>query len=182
MTICLQPSDLDLSYPLTQENSGVRTWRNWYQRGIERNRTREGLRVYSPETSDEGAFPGEPVSRERISYTKQFVESVLLIDAMVRQGVALNSDNRGTITPTTARATFLFLVLLRNTAPLPKMSVDGEGGLMLIWDKPDGITLLTVDGWCLHLVQRATTPTAEYSAPLEFNGKEIPREVLRAII
>jgi hypothetical protein len=63
----------------------------------------------------------------------------------------------------------------------PKISPDGDGGLMLVWDDRHSPTLLVVDGWKLHLVKAATTPNAEYFDDVHFSEGSIPSEIVSAL-
>jgi hypothetical protein len=61
----------------------------------------------------------------------------------------------------------------------PKVSPDGEGGLMLIWASPQSV-LITVDDLKLHMVVAAATAQAEYLNDIVL-GELIDNRILNAI-
>jgi len=80
-------------------------------------------------------------------------------------------------TSETAKA-FIDLIPFHSVA-LPKMSVDGSGGLLLIWQTSTR-TLVTIDDERLHYVTNASTSKAEYHDNIPFDGT-IPEEILQCI-
>ena len=75
-----------------------------------------------------------------------------------------------------------FFHLLPASRALPKISPDGEGGLMMIWECNGNPLLVTVDNRRLHAVTSATTPRAQYHDDVPFDDvSEIPQVILDAI-
>jgi hypothetical protein len=64
----------------------------------------------------------------------------------------------------------------------PKVSPDGEGGLMMVWEGAGNPFLLTINDLHLHGVIAARTPHAEYidGVPLD-SAQVIPDKILIAI-
>lgn len=75
-----------------------------------------------------------------------------------------------------------FLRALPDNKSLPKLSPDGEGGVMMVWEAHNRTLLVTADESVLHTVFAAATPDAVYLNDIPFNAaKTIPREILDAI-
>lgn len=71
---------------------------------------------------------------------------------------------------------------LPRSKALLKLSPDGEGGLMMVWDDGGRTLLVTVDNALLHAVIGAATPAAEYIDDIPFwLEREIPQRILDAI-
>jgi hypothetical protein len=102
-----------------------------------------------------------------------------LINSLSVENTSWSNNQPEKITTDTFRAVVSFLKLLPYNVALPKISPDGEGSLVMLWEGTSP-TLLTIDGWQFHLVLGATTPTAEYKDNVPF-GEEIPEEILRSL-
>lgn len=81
----------------------------------------------------------------------------------------------------TSEASRLFLDLLPADKNLPTVIPDGEGGLVMHWDRLQNPALLVVDGWRLHGVAFAGTDHAEYLAPVTLMPSHIPSSILAII-
>jgi len=64
---------------------------------------------------------------------------------------------------------------------MPKISPDGEGGLLMAWETHGDLVIAVLDGWRIHLVAAATTPHARYLDDLPFDGEQIPKAILESI-
>lgn len=102
-----------------------------------------------------------------------------LINSLSVENTPWSNDQPEKITTDTFRAVVSFLKLLPYNVAIPKISPDGEGSLVMLWEGTSP-TLLTIDGWKFHLVLGAITPTAEYKDNVPF-GEEIPEEILRSL-
>jgi hypothetical protein len=71
-----------------------------------------------------------------------------------------------------------FIRGLGSRARLPKVTPDGEGNLLLVWEKVEGPLMVVVDGPRVHMVKRAATPQSEHIADLPFINGRVPAEVL----
>lgn len=90
-----------------------------------------------------------------------------------------SDDQPEKITRETFLAARSFLKQLPGDVRLPKISPDGEGSLVFLWE---GISplLITMEDWRIHVVKGATTPGAEYIDDIPF-GDDIPDAVLRVL-
>jgi hypothetical protein len=87
----------------------------------------------------------------------------------------------GQISRTTLHAAEAFLEALPQTAQLPKVAPDSEGGVLMAWSVPgQPRTLITVADCTLHAVARAGTAQAAYFPDIPFDGT-VAREVLDLI-
>ncbi len=84
------------------------------------------------------------------------------------------------ITSETCKAAVSFLNQLPLEIELPKISPDGEGSLVMLWETDNSRVLLTIEDWRIHMVKGATTPQAEYDDNLPF-ADEIPAKVFQAL-
>ncbi len=90
------------------------------------------------------------------------------------------SDNQPEkITRETFLAARSFLKQIPGDVRLPKISPDGEGSLVLLWEGRSSV-LITIEDWRIHVVKGATTPGAEYIDDIPF-GDDIPDTVLRVL-
>jgi hypothetical protein len=64
---------------------------------------------------------------------------------------------------------------------LPKISPDGEGAVMMVWDGGTDPLLITVDDNCLHMAVAVTTPFVVYYNNIDFDGLFIPQNILDVI-
>jgi len=93
-------------------------------------------------------------------------------------------DNEGTahkISFGSCQATKRFLRLMPKHLPLPTISTDGDGGVMLYWHLGGRDMVVTVDPTSLHFVNNAGTNDAEYFEDLLFDGVSIPVEILNGL-
>ncbi|MGH7077506.1 MAG: hypothetical protein ACREFU_05355 [Acetobacteraceae bacterium] len=137
----------------------------------------------------EPADSGEMTSYYQLSFGGSSIaadgwERVALIDLVhrfARQGLAWAEGDRGRISATTEGTAERFLTAIPMRKALPRISPDGEGGLMMVWESPADRLLVTIDECLLQVVVAAATPRATYLNDLSFDGAEIPRNVLAAI-
>jgi len=127
---------------------------------------------------DIAVLPGEAATIEQISRQRERRELISLIRRLLADGFTWG-ERATPITPETERAAIALVGLL--PAAMPKVSPDGEGGLLMVWEAPaDNPLLIVVDGCRLHMVTAATTARASYYDDLAFDGQQLPSEVLAA--
>lgn len=111
-------------------------------------------------------------------------EKVLLL-ALIRQmgqeGFECAYDRHRNLTQDTAKAAGALFDALLPIHQTPRITPDGEGGLLAVWDDEKSPTLLVVDNWRLHLVVGATTPQAVYYDDVPFDGERVPDIVIQSI-
>lgn len=141
---------------------------------------RENIRVEEA-LEDVSVFPGKAATRETIKENKEKILFLDLIHHFATQGFCHGDGSEEKITTETAlAATTLFDTLLPNVKT-PRISPDGEGGLVAAWEDGDDPVLLVIDNWTFHLVKSAATPHAEYFDDLPFDGERIPQVLIDAV-
>jgi hypothetical protein len=125
--------------------------------------------------------PGAPLTPETMRRQADAAALIHLIGQLVQDGISWSADDAVTISTGTAESALMFFQHLPTTSLLPKISPDGEGGLMAVWEKNGGTTLVIIDNFNIHLATGATTPDAKYFPELVFDGEQIPDVVLKAI-
>jgi hypothetical protein len=109
-------------------------------------------------------------------------ELIALVHRFAADGLSWTAEEAAKITGPTRQTAEAFLRALAADKASPKISPDGEGGLMMVWEDNDHPLLVTVDDMRLHVVFAAATPFAEYIDNIPFGrGQEIPERVLNAI-
>jgi hypothetical protein len=109
-------------------------------------------------------------------------ELIALVYRFAADGLSWTAEEAAKITGPTRQTAEAFLRALPVDKASPKISPDGEGGLMMVWEDNDHPLLVTVDDMRLHVVVAAATPFAEYVDDIPFGrGQEIPERVLNAI-
>jgi len=94
----------------------------------------------------------------------------------------LNSvGERIKISGETARAASALFASLPNDFCLPKIALEGDGGLTAVWEADGRKLILVVDDWKLHFINYATTPNAEYFDNYRFDGERVPTELISII-
>ncbi len=108
-----------------------------------------------------------------------------LLDRFERDGIAWDGGEPIRITPETKLAARALFQGLPPSVRAPRIAPDGEGALLAVWDATEGDAdasggvLLTVEGWCLHLVVGAGTDSARHVDAVPFTEGSIP-DLVRA--
>lgn len=63
---------------------------------------------------------------------------------------------------------------------LPKISPDGEGDIIMVWGEPPQF-VLTIEQASLHGVVNPGSRRSKHIAPVEFDGREVPSEIIAQI-
>ncbi len=139
----------------------------------------------------EPADPGETSSYYRLSFDSSSIaafsdgwERMALVDLVhrfARQSLDWAEGESEIISPTTEATAERFLAALPMRKALPRISPDGEGGLMMVWESSADYLLVTIDECLLQVVVAAATPRATYLNDLAFDEADIPGDVLAAI-
>jgi hypothetical protein len=127
------------------------------------------------------ALPGDALTREAIGREERRRALISLVYRFAIHGLSWTADQTATIPPATAVVAEAFFDALPANKALPKISPDGEDGLMMVWEGSGDPLLVTLDGVRLHAVIAATTPYAEYLNDVPFDCWEIPAAILTAI-
>jgi hypothetical protein len=109
-------------------------------------------------------------------------ELIALVRRFTADGLSWTAEEAGQITAATRETAEAFLRALPAGKAFPKISPDGERGLMMVWEGTERPLLVTVDDMRLHAVIAAATPVAEYIDDIPFGrGQEIPERILDAV-
>jgi hypothetical protein len=125
--------------------------------------------------------PGAALTPETMRRQADAAALIHLIGYLAQDGISWSADDAVKISTGTAKSALMFFQHLPTTSVLPKISPDGEGGLMAVWEKDGGPTLVIIDNFNIHLATGATTPEAQYFPEFVFDGEQIPDVVLKAI-
>ncbi|KUZ13778.1 hypothetical protein WI29_24540 [Burkholderia ubonensis] len=126
---------------------------------------------------DVAVMPGSLATPAVVECTKRKEALLALVQQFADQGFSYTPERDGRISHDTAAAARALFHILLPGYDAPKISPDGEGGLIAVWDQADQKTLLVIDNWRLHLVTNATTPGARYFDDLPFDGERVPDPV-----
>ena len=105
-----------------------------------------------------------------------------LVHTFARDGICWDAGTPATITPETEAAACAFLRALAHQAPTvqaPRLSPDGEGALMAVWELGGESLALTIDGWSLHLVAGMGTSAVQHIDNVPFSTSGIPESIRR---
>jgi hypothetical protein len=141
----------------------------------------DNLEVFRNWSSETSISPGEAVTQEVIDRYAHREALVKLTRLLATDGISWGDSDPAKISPESAKAAIIFLQRLRVDQALPKISPDGEGGVMLVWEEKGDPVVLEIQDWRMHLVTAAATPRAVYRNHLPFDGEQIPDEVSKAI-
>jgi len=109
-------------------------------------------------------------------------QMIALLQRFARFGFSWRAGEPAKITPTTHQVSEAFLRALPAAKAFPKIAPDGEGGLLMIWERSGKRFLLTINDLRLHGVIAVGAPDAEYidGMPLDL-VQVIPDKILDAI-
>jgi hypothetical protein len=126
--------------------------------------------------------PGEAATQEVLRHEEAREALIALVHRFAAYGMSWTHGKLAKITPVTESAAAAFLRSLPTGKAFPKISPDGEGGLMMVWETAAGPFLLTIDNLRLYGIIAAATPDAKYLDDLLFDWMQvIPQTVLDAI-
>jgi hypothetical protein len=127
-------------------------------------------------SANTSAIPGETLTQRNLSMREARRGALQAIDAVASASV----DDAVPVAEWSKSAAKALLKLLPDGSPMPKVAVDGEGGLMLLW-KLNAPLIAVLTGGKLHLVVRAGQPDVRYVENIEFAGLELPEALVSAI-
>jgi len=103
-----------------------------------------------------------------------------LISRFFAEGISWSADEPAKISIGTYHSALMFIGHLPANVRLPKISPDGDNGLIATWKSESKLILLTVDDYDLHFTTNLGTPEAKTKV-FRFDGEAIPKEILAAI-
>ena len=142
---------------------------------------RESLELTETESASAAVFPGEAATTDTIGRERARDALVDIVQKFAVYGLSWSAEGAVKISSETANAAAAFFHALPARAALPRISPDGEGGLLMAWETRGDLVVAVLAGWRIHLVAAATTPRARYLDDLLFDGEQIPRVILESI-
>jgi hypothetical protein len=114
-----------------------------------------------------------------IALTDEVLRNIELRSVLA--GVVNKLAFAGEVTSSSRAAACRFLKELPANAPLPKVSPEGDGGVVFAWGSvADGRNLVILEDWAFHVVLNAGTQGAIYHEGLPF-AELVPNQVFEAI-
>jgi len=142
---------------------------------------REAVELVEVDGPDVSVLPGKPATEEAIAEEKLRSSIIDLINYFFSEGHSRQVGRVSTISPDTrSSAIALFSALPPGLVP-PKLSPDGDGGLMMLWESGTASALAVLDGWMIHVVKAPATAQAEYFDNVPYDRERIPPALLQAI-
>lgn len=126
--------------------------------------------------SNAAVFPGALATSVVLDHAKTYRRLVNLVDRFQSSGSPFASSSNMRISKDSADAARAFLEATEQYGKPPKIGTDDDS-VVFAWEAPDATTLVIVDGWRLHLVERAGTATSSYTDELSFDGNELPDRI-----
>ncbi len=163
--------------PSVTFNAGATLPRHW-----------RGLRLHWASGQDQpnatfidlAVLPGQVATPDAVCAVEERKRLLDLIARFQRHGFSQVAGREGRVSAKAAAAACDFIKLLPYDAVMPRIAPDGEGGLVAVWDRPNGALLVVIDDTHLHIVANAMTPNARYYDQLPFqpDSMRLPAEVL----
>lgn len=141
---------------------------------------REGIELEDPSTSTT-EHAGQQVSTVEIERERTKRDIIDLIFMFGNTGLSYDAGEDAKVDLHSIEAALSLLIELPTDRPFPKVSPDGEGGLMMVWDDPLQALLLTVDSWRLHAVVNPATSRSQHVDVIPFDGETVPQKLLHLI-
>jgi hypothetical protein len=167
--------------PSARRLSKFRAWRPTPRFSAEEIKRREHVIVTEYSGEDLSVLPGQPATSDVFEFIDAKARLVRLIHQFASDGFD-TEETEERIGSGTVDASSKLIDLLPLSSHLPKLSPDGDGGLMAVWESGDSAVIVVVDDWKLHVVTGAATPQAQYFDALAFDGISLPTPLLDAIL
>ena len=130
--------------------------------------------------SNAAVFPGSLATRVVLDHAKTYRRLINLIDRFQASGSPLVSSSNVRISKDSADAARAFLDAIEPFGSPPQIGTDDDS-VVFAWERPDATTLVIIDGWRLHLVERAGTATSSYAEDLSFDDNKLPDRISSAV-
>lgn len=177
----LRPKALNVTSSLAFDTIPIQRWqpsRRAYSEEIEK---RELLNLTVVDFANVAVLPGEAATVDAINREKARDALIELVQRFYSHGLSWNAEGNVKISSHTANSATEFIRLLPSYVALPRISPDGEDGLLMAWECSNNLVIAVLDGRCIHLVSAATTPHAQYLDDIPFDGKQIPDKILKLL-
>lgn len=137
--------------------------------------------VRESSSHDLATTPGEPATPAVMDNERARQRIVTALNLFRSSAYAQHASYGANISEVSKELSIALLNSLPRHAALPKVSPDGESGVVMAWDHNDRHVLLTVDEQGLHCVENAGTPEATYYDSLYYDGSDLPEQVTQAL-
>jgi hypothetical protein len=142
---------------------------------------RESVKLVDVNGPDVSVLPGKAATEEAIAEEKLRASIIELVNHFLTEGHSRQAGRVTKIsTDTRSSAIALFSSLPHGLVP-PKLSPDGDGGLIMVWESSTGSALAVLDGWTIHVVKAPATAHAEYFDDIPYDRERIPSILLQVI-
>jgi hypothetical protein len=119
----------------------------------------------------------EDSSSEMFEYAERKARLRSFVDSMIDEAPSWNSEPVFVSEQAVATAQ-AFLRLLPNNRRLPVVAAEGDGGLLFVWEPPNGNCILVVEQNLLHLLDEPGTRSVAHIENERFLGTYIPPVIL----
>jgi hypothetical protein len=126
-------------------------------------------------TSSGAATSYDPV----VERTRQAL--VGAIEHMVTRPVTWREEDPAPVESLSAETAIAFIQQLPSDRAFPKLTADGEGGIIFVWRERSPRVLMTVDKGKLLLITNPGQPNSHHFRSLNFDGETIPALILENI-
>jgi len=136
---------------------------------------------------DEDCLPtpdyAEPItSVSELNYERERRDLIKLVNFLSEKGLEIDTDLVVKASSSSAEAASALLKQLPSKYVLPRISPDDDGGIAMIWEKDEQATILTIDGWKLHIVENPATPHSRHLPVTTFDGETVPQALEDTLI
>lgn len=142
---------------------------------------REGVRRDPTIQPDALAYTGDAATMQAAERARALRARFCLIRRFQREGFSQGNAYPNTISLASEEAAIAVLMCLSPDHELPRIVPDDEGGVIMAWETVGKMVLLTIDGWCLHLVRAPASDPSDYLDDVLFDGEVLPEVIDVAI-
>ena len=130
---------------------------------------------------DGAVLPGELATEVAVGDEEKRQRLLELVRSFLDRHHPLFFERDMSVTEEAVRSARVLLHALPRGA-LPKVNVDGDGGVVMAWEQAQNTLLVVVDAeGKFHAVARAGTQQAEYHDDLSLEDDHVPPSILNAI-
>lgn len=162
----------DYGYAQASTDNDYESIGSWSDFGVPAATQRQRVPKRVPKRYTAEAFPGVAITA-KLSENEEHRRALI--------GIFKKFGSSGQLSPASTISAEIFLRALPHDKDLPKVSLDGEGGLTMAWQVPgQARNLITISDWMIYAVSQAGTVNAIYLPDTPFNGL-IPENILAVI-
>ena len=162
----------------TSEDSAIARWKACHPRS--QTQQWSDCVVEDANRFNTTVFPGVLVTRGVLDNANVYRRLMSLIDRFRSSGWLFAGSSSMRISEDSADAARAFLKIIERFAMPPQIGTDDDS-VVFAWERHGATTLVIVDGWRLHLVERAGTAKSSYTEELPFDGSRLPDSISSAV-